>query len=362
MTLPSWSLALGMATLMTGCSGDPSSPLAQSGEAVIGGSYDLGDPAAVYVYVLGPNNTYGAGTGTIVSPHVVVTAAHVVNVFAGFASPSYRIFIDSDKPANGSVASNWLSVREAHVDPAYNPSSRTHDVGVLILDEATRIPPIPLLRRAADATWLGRSIRSIGYGGTSTSDVTASSGGTRTQGTATISSVSQFFFGSTVGNLPCHGDSGGPGLVTVDDQEVLAGVVSNGNAACTGGAFARVELSLAFVDGWIARVDPASADAGTDPDAPPDEGTASADSDTGGPGPDPDALDDATAEMVDGAAGEAARAPGCSIARGATPASAWMTLVLLAAAVSRRDRPNPRQRSAPRSTGSPKDRSTARSR
>ena len=280
------SIALGCAT---GCGGSPrEQDLGLSRAAIVGGATDFDDAAVVYVLILSGDAGASLGTGTVVSPHVVLTAAHVVDRYLGDPAGSFRVFIGVDRRATGSNPDNWLSVREAHADPGFNARfmGSGHDVGVLILDAPTVIPPKPINRAPVDMTWVGKSMRIVGYGITSSDDINATTSGLRREATTSIQSVGSSFLG-TAGSTeqPCGGDSGGPGMVIIDGVEKVAGVVSTGDATCTTESFARVDVSAAFVDQWIAAVDGPPHDAGTD--APEEAAPITAE-----PPPNPDPTDE----------------------------------------------------------------------
>jgi len=231
---------------------------------IIDGTEDAGDPAVVYIIIDSGKGQFAAATGTVVSPHVVLTAAHVLSVYG---TPSFRIFTGPNRKEAGADP-NWLYVSEAHGDPGFNGKLGTsgHDVAVLILSSPTAIEPARLNRAQATLAWIGNTVRTVGYGINASTDVLADSAGVRRQGTSTITAVNSTTFSSSVGGeQPCGGDSGGPAFMNIDGAEVIAGVVSNGDATCNGVSFARVDPSAAFVDQWIAKFDP-TADAGADVD------------------------------------------------------------------------------------------------
>jgi len=182
------SIALGCAT---GCGGSPrEQDLGLSRAAIVGGATDFDDAAVVYVLILSGDAGASLGTGTVVSPHVVLTAAHVVDRYLGDPAGSFRVFIGVDRRATGSNPDNWLSVREAHADPGFNARfmGSGHDVGVLILDAPTVIPPKPINRAPVDMTWVGKSMRIVGYGITSSDDINATTSGLRREATTSIQS------------------------------------------------------------------------------------------------------------------------------------------------------------------------------
>jgi V8-like Glu-specific endopeptidase len=325
-------VALGAAS----CGSSPAEPWATQREAIIDGTEDPGDPAVVYIIIDSGDGHFAAATGAVVSPHVVLTAGHVLSVFD---APSFRIFAGPNRKDAGENP-NWMYVGEAHADPAFNPKIGTsgHDVSVLILRAPTAIAPLKMNRTPATLSWIGNTVRTVGYGIDSITDVLAESAGVRRQATTTITAVNSTTFSSALGGeQPCGGDSGGPAFMNIDGAEVIAGVVSNGDSTCNGVSFARVDASAAFVDQWIAQFDPASdADAGSDA-SPTETGE-----DAGPGGAEEDAaVDPGSSEDP---VGEPPNGDVCAMrGRGGRP-WAW-TSTALAVAFARviRRRPRPRQ-------------------
>jgi hypothetical protein len=268
--------------LVGGACGSPSSEIVGAErEAIIGGTTDPGDPAVVMVLGAVPTSVGGTGTayqgtGSVISPHVVLTAAHLFTKVLSdphASSAVFYVFTASDQTAQGGQHTNPLSAREVHVDPAYNPTypASGHDFAVMILDSPTAIPPLPLNRAPVDSSWVGKPMRFVGYGVTSSGDVTGASANIRREGTSRIGNIDSLFLISAPGGAsqPCYGDSGGPALVTIGGVEMLAGVLSYGDQSCLAGEFGRVDNVLPFIDRWIANFDPGF-DAGVALDASKD--------------------------------------------------------------------------------------------
>src|ERR1700761_8838282 len=90
--------ALVLMLAVGGCVGAPTTTTVGTGvtgQAIIGGAADTGDPAVVLIYLNQPGVSDGElCTGEVISPHVVLTAAHC----AGGADPSvtntlYRVYL-----------------------------------------------------------------------------------------------------------------------------------------------------------------------------------------------------------------------------------------------------------------------------
>lgn len=222
MTLRGWIPWLALVGA-TGCA-LPAESVGAAASAVRSGTEDDADPAVVAVYI----EETVLCSGTLVSPRVVVTAAHcldpsylgthaisdievrfgkklfspdfIVNVVEGVSHPSYDIQqpFDSDAP----------------------------DVAVLRLGAPVDVAPVDLPDDAATkALVYGAPLRVVGFG------ITAyglEDYGTKRQATTKVNSLIEWSVKPSPA-LMCSGDSGGPYLLEAGGREVLAAVHSNGN-------------------------------------------------------------------------------------------------------------------------------------
>jgi secreted trypsin-like serine protease len=119
-------------------------PLILGGEAAKAGEL----PSLVFVVYLVPNGKSEAilCTGTVISPRLVLTAAHCLR------PPRVHISVENFRVVTGNV--NWkapdrqvLDVARATSYPRYNSFSGQGDAGLLELATPTEAPPIPLAGR-----------------------------------------------------------------------------------------------------------------------------------------------------------------------------------------------------------------------
>jgi len=219
---------------------------------LIGGAIDDGNLAAVALTVRG--NVFC--TGTLVSPSVILTAAHCIDDAGG--DPNITIFFGTDTESEG--VSIGVSRSKAHL--MWTGSlSNYHDIGMLLMNfPVDPLMPIPLNRTPVV---LDQQVTRVGFGIHDRDNPGID--GKKRVGTTNIhyiSSVDWFLAGD--GELStCNGDSGGPAFIDVDDTRYIAGVhsfgSSAGNSICVppDNGDTRVDLYADdFVQPWIQDNDP----------------------------------------------------------------------------------------------------------
>lgn len=235
---------------------DQAEAIGVDAQPIVGGTKDKTDRSVVAISVWNKQASRTC-TGTIVAPHVVLTAAHCLAPGDVGSNNVVQVFMGD------SLSSPWpwlfKSVKEFHVHPAYKPGLHIlgNDLAVVITNGALGRPPLPMNRIALTSSDVGASLRFVGFGLTDPKDPASS--GTRFQTTLTLTSVTSNLVGSSSKtSSTCKGDSGGPGLLTRNGVEYVAGVNSYGSASCSGWNYSgRVDLFAAsFVDPYIKKFDP----------------------------------------------------------------------------------------------------------
>ena len=226
-------------------------PPAVSARAIVGGTATTGDPAVVALIAQVPGAALATlCTATIVSPHVVLTAAHCVSPDAVGATAKFRVGLAPN--LDTARAKDFVDVTEVHYHPDFSLSKVTggNDIAVAIVGSPLAPKPIAMNQSALSSSLVGQPARMVGYGKTAGSDTSGASAGLRREADTVMGAYDDKLvrFG-VAGTTTCEGDSGGPGLMTIAGQEVIVGVVSFGDQDCAMlDADTRVDR---YVDDWI---------------------------------------------------------------------------------------------------------------
>src|SRR6478609_8408849 len=151
------------AFLLAACTGVP---VGTDESAIIGGMNTTGDPAVVLLIAM-TNQGEAFCTAEVVSPHVIMTAAHCVAPSEVGSGAKFQVFLGADiNGSAGQQASNFIDVTETHYDTVFssNRLDSGHDVGVAILAKAAPVTPIAMNHTALTQGMVGQPLRLVGYG------------------------------------------------------------------------------------------------------------------------------------------------------------------------------------------------------
>ena len=203
--------------------------------AIVNGTVDTGDPAVA---------TFGACSGTLIAPRVLLTAAHCV--WSQDVLSQRVVFGDG---IHAPVRQERL-ILEGRVHPDFDPATLANDIAVIQLDQAPDgIDPVPMYTTPIDDTRVGGTLRLVGFGVTM-ANAPPEDFGIKRQGTAGLGAyLATTLVDDATPSSACQGDSGGPVLLTVSGVEFVAGVISRGDLAC--GSFGVATRVDPYVTGYI---------------------------------------------------------------------------------------------------------------
>jgi MYXO-CTERM domain-containing protein len=251
LTLPAARAAFGLAWAVAGCGGQPSlgstERVDRLGEPIINGHADSwpNDPAVVRIE--GPN---GGASGTLVSPHVILCAAHTID-----GGGSFTIYFGDNQSSPVATVMSSQSVQ----DPNY-VMDQHNDTGVIVLPSSFTAPspatPVPMAE-SIPMSAIGMTARIVGFG----YDTPSGGSGTKRDGTEPVTSLDSNWVVLTAGSAmqsECSGDSGGPALLDLGCGPVIIGTVNRhlDSGACQIGNYQRVDIEQSFVNAQIQMADP----------------------------------------------------------------------------------------------------------
>jgi MYXO-CTERM domain-containing protein len=225
-------------------------------QAIVDGEDDEDDPAVV---ALMTDDGKAFCSGVLVSTHVVATAAHCLD-----PSPPAKVFFGALPAADEGTT---IAVAKATAHPKFNPDVLANDIALLTLAEKAPAKPIPVHSETFDDSFIGRSIRLVGFGAPTADSSSASL--RKRSGTTEIDKLESYDFKFNPSPAQtCLGDSGGPAFATFNGKEALIGIASSGDADCASyGRHIRVDRYGDFIESYVTENTPSEALSPTVPSA-----------------------------------------------------------------------------------------------
>ncbi|NUO54235.1 MAG: trypsin-like serine protease [Polyangiaceae bacterium] len=196
------------------CMADEPAPerVAPSRAPIVNGQPDPGHPAVVALTYQGQSFC----SGTLVTPTIVVSAAHCIHPDIGVPGTSAQVYFGPDVTQGGT----FIDVIEAKykLDFYLDDPEIDDDISVLRLAEPAPVAPLPM----GDTPPAGTQLTLVGFGITSSG---GSGGGVKRIATATIDQIwGEVFAMNLTPSGTCNGDSGGTAIWDDNGVEKFVGI------------------------------------------------------------------------------------------------------------------------------------------
>lgn len=205
---------------------------------IVGGNTEDGHPAAGALMY----NNEQSCTGTLISPRVVLTAAHCLADFNSSQGHSFYIGNNTNDVSSGTV----IEITELIPHAEFTNDGNSYDIGLVRLAQDAPISPVGFNSQTMDDDFIGQNPLFVGFG--VTSGQTEDSGIKRSVNVPITSFEADGFRYTQPNTGTCFGDSGGPAFLEVDGSLKVIGVTSWGDQDCAEfGVNTRTDLYTDFI-------------------------------------------------------------------------------------------------------------------
>ncbi len=238
------SMTLVACAAVSGCASDvpgrtDAHATGERADRIIAGTPDTKSPAVVALVhrlgMCGDPAIEFVCSGVLVSPRVVLTAAHCLE---SMPASALDVFFGASITDGGTR----VPVVEGRVHPGFDATTHAFDVAALVLasEAPAEIVPVPPRTTPLPATIVGTNVGIVGFGITSAS---AGDTGVRRSGTAVVYAATDAELRILAQpSMTCRGDSGSPLMLPTADGEEVIGITSWGDPQCAEfGAAVRVD-------------------------------------------------------------------------------------------------------------------------
>src|SRR5205814_10006336 len=153
MMRTSWVVLTGLTVVAGGCQ-RLDSELASTRQPIVAGTLDTADPAIMEVLSF-KRNTGARCTATLVTPRVLVLAAHCF-----VETPGFQRFVFPGNDDRNVPDKDLLPVKAFVFDPQYTTPRQGHDFAIVVLDAPLATPPLPINRAPLDQA-RGKAVRYV---------------------------------------------------------------------------------------------------------------------------------------------------------------------------------------------------------
>ena len=235
-----------------------SAPVGSQSARIVNGTTDTTDTSVVALHIASSNGPQDDAlcSGTVVSPHVVMTAAHCMSPDVIGPVDHVDIFLGDDPfdPQQAADASLFVTAASTTYDTQFSKDAATHDIAVVVSPTPLAREPIALNHDGLSTNDIDTPVHVVGFGESDGND--PNTAGPRRSADTVIVGVDDEHI--RLVNVICEGDSGGPTFITKNGATVVAGVHSftTTQNCVSDGDDTRVDKYTSFVEDAIKTADP----------------------------------------------------------------------------------------------------------